>query len=87
MICNIKQLLWKGLGKVDIVTGLKIIKDKLDTYEVSYYEYCEILLYILVFVNTSNLKGEEITETFIEAACEEGLNFMKKYANSIPDNI
>ena len=71
---------------MDMVTGLKIIKDKLDSYEVGYYEYCEILRYVLVFVNTSNLNGNEITKAFIEDACDEGLNFMKKYANSIPNN-
>ena len=72
---------------MDIVTGLSIIKDKLDSYEVGYYEYCEILRYVLVFVHTSNLKEHELTKAFIEDACEEGLNFMQKYANSIPDNI
>lgn len=63
---------------MDIVTGLKVIKERLDDYDLGYYEYCEILRYVLVYVVTE--KEHDITEEFIHLACNEGLHFLKTYA-------
>ena len=58
---------------MEVGAGFRLLKNTLDEYELGYYDYCEILRYVLVCVDIGFSKDDEITENFIKKACEDGI--------------